>query len=754
MFKGLTTVHDSELAGSHVHVLCVLVGRGLDPNGIDNQINTFVLPLLKDEVDYVVVRVHPKMADEMFGILNGAFGIARFPSSRICVVSRSSDQVTIRWIGVDLNLAMPERLDDQSVVRLARLGEFTMFAAQNGAVLPRNELFHYETSGGTHYRSYFRGGFALATKDHIDGFAFWVSPKIPKHAVILVDNPSLLAAALGTADYLRRELSYTEDEAPVVESRDYYGESATYVATRIAKLAPNTLRRVVVLSSIVSTGNSVRDLSVACTQAGYPSVYQLPIFGTIDHPIELEPPLHVLPFSFDRTSGECRYCIDEQIPVVRIGGDNNLVEVTALCREATVNMPAAKQAREFFDRYSSDEMLVSVHRNQHDNRRHHMIDVDISRLLAESSGLRSVFIDRLHESLVKFQGIRCVVVHPDHEQAAELAKASGQFLDCPVICADPTEIANLPDWQRTELTAAACIVLVDDVCISGSRLRQYRKSLNAARVISEAGFPAVGAVFGLMRPPTEIARRHIVEMIDFSGTVQLASFVEELLLPDWPAQNCPWCEELAAIERATPEVGTLLETRARMLRESEQGLTTELFLPWNSVAFPKTAPLVPEDEPESHQGERELGPRSIFGDLKTEAQVFVAVACAIQNLRSWSEVAVLGETERKGLSESFSSPIARVLSPESYLSGRYYAPVILASILRAARRFDLRATVIEPRVRKRLGERLRDTQTHRAELLYAIGTGKLPTPSEVTDPDLKVGIDESIDLLLGSLVIK
>jgi hypothetical protein len=239
-------------------------------------------------------------------------------------------------------------------------------------------------------------------------------------------------------------------------------------------------------------------------------------------------------------------------------------------------------------------------------------------------------------------------------------------------------------------------------------------------------------------------------MVDFdlNGSALLRS-VEEMLLPDWQAADCPWCIELDQLASSPIEEGSLLWARRELLRSSvhSSGLEHDLFIPWSPAHTFGHAEgeVLPPPMEAALAGlavdELELGPRSVFGNLRTEAQVFVAVASAVQELRANGTP----DSPGAGLSESFTSPISRVLTPESYLSGRYYAPVILGSILRATRRFDLRATAIESRLRQQVGERLSDpASAARAEILYAIGAGQLPRPSELADPEVMSGGDPSV----------
>ena len=97
----------------------------------------------------------------------------------------------------------------------------------------------------------------------------------------------------------------------------------------------------------------------------------------------------------------------------------------------------------------------------------------------------------------------------------------------------------------------------------------------------------------------------------------------------------------------------------------------------------------PADDPEYVGRFWELGPRSVFGGVQG-ADLAVSVAAAIQRLRG-ERRQTDGTWQESDLDEIFHSPLAKVLDPSLYLAGRYYEPVIVASILRASKRHDIGA---------------------------------------------------------------
>lgn len=135
----------------------------------------------------------------------------------------------------------------------------------------------------------------------------------------------------------------------------------------------------------------------------------------------------------------------------------------------------------------------------------------------------------------------------------------------------------------------------------------------------------------------------------------------------------------------------------------------------------------------------------MFGTPTSEADLFVTVASAAQELRSSDELHP----------DDYHQPLAKVLDPYLYLRGRYYDPVIIASILRSTRRHDLRASSVENLLRRAVAEKLQHSvyRELRGELLLAIAHGKLPRPHELrTDRALFTAGEAGVTAWLRALV--
>lgn len=193
------------------------------------------------------------------------------------------------------------------------------------------------------------------------------------------------------------------------------------------------------------------------------------------------------------------------------------------------------------------------------------------------------------------------------------------------------------------------------------------------------------------------------------GKVKCWAGVEEVLLPNWGEEECPWCWEHQAL-RDYLGTGPKLELSQRLLERYElldrdeesgqfPGITRGAF--WSTDGDQLT-----------------LGGGSIFGPSSmNDAELFFSVASAVQTLRSRGE-----------LDEEHRPPLSKLLTHEFWARGRFYAPAITAAILRAARSHDLLQPQPQRNLLKLIDDRLLEeaSRTVRWELLLGVAQGKLP----------------------------
>ncbi|MCA1707736.1 MAG: phosphoribosyltransferase domain-containing protein [Actinobacteria bacterium] len=328
------------------------------------------------------------------------------------------------------------------------------------------------------------------------------------------------------------------------------------------------------------------------------------------------------------------------------------------------------------------------------------------------------------------------IICPAHQCARAIAAFLAKQLQVPYTPVDEdTLLSRAGTPPLSEVRRGSRILVVDDVVITGHRLTGYQRALHDAGLVGHAGGVELTYAVAVARPPSTTAMQGIRDMVPPGRFFAAAEF----LLPDWQDErDCPWCVELRLLEShaALVDRHATLAARKDVLLDRSTGLWSDLFLPWGqgSSAWPSHPAETLEEwnrrfewlervEPRfSSRLSWDLGPGSVFG-APSEIGLYVTIAGAVQALRSSGELHA----------DDYQTPLSKVLDPYLYLRGRFYDPIVIASILRASQRHDLRATRIEKLLRRATGEKLfyGVYSELRSELVFAMSTGKLPRPYEV-----------------------
>jgi len=689
---------------------------------------------LREQLGPVVVRTHGRAGDDL----------KRDPALVTDLLGRLDRDrfLLLEWLGSRLGYSLVEVRPGLHLSELGpekagpwisalRSAEMTDWSTRLGALLPANREFHYEGPNGNHYDSFLRPGFAFGSVDDLDAGAFWLGDYVEPDSLIIVDTWNLSALALNLAEYVRICDPKGRTAPPPVESIEGYDAGARRFAVHAARVSSERdLKQILLIVSVNSTGvfaTRYRDALRKADPATRVDVVCLYATDKAGIPNDAQA-LHVLTGIANRMDpATCRLCLPgpDKSPPIRVLPSSYLMELSAALSQARIQRTNASKPRDFFGRYSGTG-AITVHRDQHDGLRHHMIHVDVQRLLGHH-----MFKRRLREAGLKIPRPVDVVLTPEHSAAKAIGMVLARQLSAHPVSADEMNLFRLDAARRDRLLRARRIVIADDVAISGTRLSAYQRALHEAGVVSHRENVDLWGVVGVARPPSTEARRGIQDLL---GSQLLA--VEDLLLPDWESEDeCPWCVELERMNAHIETIGRHPTLRARheRLLESNVGLDHDLFLQWSipvSEAKRRRGRSAWEDEARRIEAEQatmrkiswDLGPNSIFGELQ-EVEVFTAVAASLQALRDQGDLHP-GELQ---------TPLAKVLDPYLYLLGRFYDPVIVASLLRAGRRHDFRAARVERLLTRAVGLKLRDStyQSLRAELLLAVSLGKLPRPDEI-----------------------
>ncbi len=623
--------------------------------------------------------------------------------------SKTSETTTLNLRGVP------------NLVNILRHAEMFAYARQPGAFLPAAANFHYEGPNGGHYESFLRVGTALQSMDVLDGISFWILPYVTLDTSIILDSSSILALGLNLSRYIVDCGYATTSQIRLVECIRSYDEPPQALVQRLLNSGDQFAHLLVILSAS-STGR-LRDRLVTALQGISKQLTVITLYSSADStgsvPASREQLLCQLGSELSRHEpANCPLC-RARSEIIRIDRHTYLLEVAAGTSKIRITKKNAKDAREFLDRYRGTGS-ISVHRDQHDRQRHHMIHIDATKLYNKRQ-----FQVRLENILAPLRNHIEIVMSPSHSAAQILANFVGNYLKLsPIIC-NEHNLEQLHPLQADQVRKAKQILIVDDVVITGDRLREYKHFLRIAGFLRQN--PDVHWLVAVARPPSTEELNAVIDMI---GTGNFHA-VETVLLPNW-AENCPWCGELNKLERVDRSVVTpTMARRYHRLKKKAVGLKKRLFLHWSSDGALKTA--------------LSLGPRSIFGDKLSDVELFFSVASAIQHLRSSGD-----------LSEEYVPPLAKVLSPTFYLRGRYYDAIILAAIIRCASRHDLRSPLADSRLIAALKQRLRERASVelRSEILLGMIENKLPRIVSVIDDDEFWTGERGVCSFLSSMLAK
>lgn len=685
---------DAERVGDLASVLYMPVPRWLAPSEVDRRANRLPAPW-RTFPELVVCRVHPAQYEGFCSDPSVREDlVARFDGIPVVVLSWDQEFVWTSISGEDLDASARERLCEA----LAH-AELRALLERSGVILPSTDGYHYEGPNGRHYETFVRVGTAIQQVEALNSIAFWLLPSLARSPIIVLESWTIVSLGLNAAQYLLdnniRDPAGGPARVRAVETRKSYSEPSQRLLQRLVGLRERdrsftAAPPVLALISVSSTGTTARELVDTCRRAGHEQVELLALYRSGAH---TEPrtlcTLTEVSQHWPPGADDCPHCARGS-QTVKVLPDTYLLDIAATVKsDAAIRMTDVQFARRFLTKYAGSGS-IRVHRHQHDDQRHHMIYVDVQPLIGHPR-----FIEGVARELEDLSDDIDLIVCPQHDAACALAAVVAEHLGLPVLQADPRRLLDLDGAERDLLDGARRVLMVDDVVITGTRIRQYRNMLHREGVAIHPDFE-LHVLAGIARPSSLTRLKGVM---DFAHFEERFHFVELLPLPHWKGDDCPWCQEHELLRRhgaAAPESEALRE-RFNRIRDTVEGLTTHLFLPWLADPERVTDPML-------------LGPHSIFL-AETEAELFAAVASSLQVLRNAGV-----------LNERFTLPVAKVLSHDFAFNGRFYDTVITACLLRATRRHDLRAPTIDADLTALAMERLQEDATValHGEILFAL----------------------------------
>lgn len=648
-------------------------------------------------------------------------------------------------------------LTESDVLNAIRVAEMEFILESSRAILSLPSGAYYLAPSRRLVRSFIRVGNIQHDRDAVDAIFFWLLPHLDGVGAILTDTWSISSIAFNVSRLIS---AYFNVVMPCVEMLPSYNDGSAEARQRSINVIARLDRD---FKAVNSSPGGVLCL-ISATQTGSLESHLTDIFRSSDFVLI---PKFVTLFRLGKShlptlydlSGDARFellpeeneesaAINSAPPIKidpRIYFPLNFEDVSVV-----LDKSAADCNRGFFDRYVGTG-LIRIHRDHQesgDKSQHHAIYLATEVLMDVPD-----FVADFEAKLADLPTPPLFIVSPPHVAGKRLADHASKFFSskghsCQVFSHPNLWIEQTPrssiDAEIRKLLLEASdqqsILVLDDVCITGTRLSQYQRYIRTERYKGRIDY-----LVAVARPPNISVWEYYLRFLSYrSGGAQkhTVGAVDQVILPDWRHRQCPWCAESRLYQKwtAQDQLPSFLMDRLQALQSGMcAGLSDHVFM-----QFPQATAF-------------SLGPDSLFAaENANQGEVFAAIAAALQCLRtnvSGGRPLLLG-TRR--------FPIATVLQHTDYCLSKWTDSILRASIWRAASADELTYTDVAREktrsddLRKLLGQTTESEHEVALELLLAANEGKcsLGSAQELREisPALKSrGAQEVIEYLMMHL---
>lgn len=535
---------------------------------------------------------------------------------------------------------------------------------------------HFVTPAGKHALRFLRLTDAIYSFNALDRISYWLQPYVKDASAVVIDTWSLSSIILMTQQLLGITVPFDCFHQHVVCDREKALETLNKLGRRITGSGP-----VVVLVGISSSGSFFRYLPELMRSSNIRNELRITsIFGFHGTPSDVDcmARLEIDVKSYDAQN--CVYCTSEdrrtkyEIDSKYYYPRKHEEEVVRFTKYLLLDSDkkTRSDASRFVHSYGVHRGVLLVHKDDPNDGilpRHHAFYLSVERLLELSDFEAEVIAEA--RQIESDYGVPDVVVMPPHSAAYKLRRlVESIWSETQVIFSH--SLRSLSSDQLSSLGDASHICFMDDVSITGLRIRGYLRELrevlggeNLKKLNNATWFPLI------MRPTSDSELGRLKDSLSGHGSHWNNNFryLYKILLPDWSGEGeCPWCREEIIWDRY---VGPIWEpphwygARLKALRDKTAGISQ--------------SPLLVK----SFSSEQSLGAASALGDEGlSEIQVLFLIANGLQVLRSTGD-------NRLGVDDVL---VRRVLSWEpssiderSGLFIRFSEPLIQSCFLRAVK---------------------------------------------------------------------
>lgn len=275
--------------------------------------------------------------------------------------------------------------------------------------------------------------------------------------------------------------------------------------------------------------------------------------------------------------------------------------------------------RPFLTKYGRIKGALRVHYDDPNElaRKHHAFYIDVRSLLNDEK-----FVEELTEKFRSLSPIPNIIISPAHQTSIGIGDIASKAIGCPSFSVN-TSISSEGDELKEALATAKCILVVDDIFRSGSRLNRFNRDLRDGHAllpnVTDVHFFTV-----LATPQSEPEYKNSIKGLisNHSNCDRKIHHLYTVFLPSWHGESdCPWCREQAILKdllHMETDLDDPLATRLDELSNTTEGLAENCF----STA--ETSTILPFLADGSHA----------LGGGASALELLFACASAVQQLRT------------------------------------------------------------------------------------------------------------------------
>jgi hypothetical protein len=529
--------------------------------------------------------------------------------------------------------------------------------------------YHFSLPSGAHAAHFLRLAEAFVDLETVDRIAYWIAldieSRIPvlggsEARALLVDHSSMLILAARVQLLVSTPLE-------IVTFPSYPSDTETRSATielleRIGTRCPT----VFVLIGVASTGRLARFVSGWALRASKVKILPSILYAVQDvADIQTFCRLSLPDYQHFSNAESCALCAAHS-HVVAIQSTNYLVGYGPA---TSVALPPKffEGQKPFLERWGKERGVLRVHYNDPNEAtaRHHAFYVDVGSLLNSP--------EFCAEAIAKVQALAPapnVVAVPQHPTALRIGNLISNALNVPLIVLDSRTLqGGIPAIKA--LQAAHCLLVLDDVLISGSRLDSINRFLRENKTQQAPALSTIHFFTLLATPASEKKyRERSIGLTGNHGWVATVSHLYKFVLPDWHSnKTCPWCREQSVLSRlaqSSDELDGPIADRLADLADPVAGVTDAAYF---VAPIDTSLPLLGSES-------------AVLYANATPMQVLFSCASALQQLRHADEKALNAE--------QFPAP---AYVAERVFSNNYTERIIWLGMLRALKANELDANL-------------------------------------------------------------